>query len=190
MFPPTSSLTTCTLTCGTLDGSPPAHVSILFLAWITSHHGFVVSYAMGKDVSLGFHVDDSEITLNVCLVRDRWRSTCLRPSSSSFPQPLHMRRAVLFIPLSCLLCRARCLVHANALAGQGVSGRPAVLQGSEVSAAPTVAMHAPGGLSVRSCAWHRGAAHRQAPPRRTAHHDGQPQQHDSVVPFVALPVPV
>ncbi|XP_060969107.1 2-oxoglutarate and iron-dependent oxygenase domain-containing protein CP2 isoform X1 [Cannabis sativa] len=31
------------------------------------HHGFVVEYGMDRDVELGFHVDDSEVTLNVCL---------------------------------------------------------------------------------------------------------------------------
>jgi len=31
------------------------------------HHGFIVEYAPRKDRALGFHVDDSEITLNLCL---------------------------------------------------------------------------------------------------------------------------
>ncbi|TKY61025.1 PKHD-type hydroxylase [Spatholobus suberectus] len=34
---------------------------------LDSHHGFVVEYGIDKDVDLGFHVDDSEVTLNVCL---------------------------------------------------------------------------------------------------------------------------
>lgn len=34
---------------------------------LDSHHGFVVEYGKGRDVDLGFHVDDSEVTLNVCL---------------------------------------------------------------------------------------------------------------------------
>lgn len=34
---------------------------------LDSHHGFVVEYGSDKDVELGFHVDDSEVTLNVCL---------------------------------------------------------------------------------------------------------------------------
>jgi hypothetical protein len=34
---------------------------------LDSHHGFVVEYELGKDTNLGFHVDDSEVTLNVCL---------------------------------------------------------------------------------------------------------------------------
>lgn len=34
---------------------------------LDSHHGFVVEYGENRDVELGFHVDDSEITLNVCL---------------------------------------------------------------------------------------------------------------------------
>lgn len=34
---------------------------------LDSHHGFVVQYAPRKDKSLGFHVDDAEVTLNVCL---------------------------------------------------------------------------------------------------------------------------
>ena len=25
------------------------------------HHGFVVEYELGKDINLGFHVDDSEV---------------------------------------------------------------------------------------------------------------------------------
>ncbi|KAL9291825.1 putative oxoglutarate/iron-dependent dioxygenase [Arabidopsis thaliana] len=36
-------------------------------ATLDSHHGFVVEYGNDRDVDLGFHVDDSEVTLNVCL---------------------------------------------------------------------------------------------------------------------------
>uniref|UniRef100_A0A1J3DB49 Putative PKHD-type hydroxylase n=1 Tax=Noccaea caerulescens TaxID=107243 RepID=A0A1J3DB49_NOCCA len=36
-------------------------------ATLDSHHGFVVEYGNDRDVELGFHVDDSEVTLNVCL---------------------------------------------------------------------------------------------------------------------------
>ncbi|KAF3431947.1 hypothetical protein FNV43_RR26683 [Rhamnella rubrinervis] len=36
-------------------------------ATLDSHHGFVVEYGTDRDVELGFHVDDSEVTLNVCL---------------------------------------------------------------------------------------------------------------------------
>ncbi|KAM7279418.1 hypothetical protein ACFE04_006552 [Oxalis oulophora] len=34
---------------------------------LDSHHGFIVEYGEGKDTDLGFHVDDAEVTLNVCL---------------------------------------------------------------------------------------------------------------------------
>ncbi|XP_009357404.2 2-oxoglutarate and iron-dependent oxygenase domain-containing protein CP2 [Pyrus x bretschneideri] len=34
---------------------------------LDTHHGFVVEYGIDRDVELGFHVDDSEVTLNVCL---------------------------------------------------------------------------------------------------------------------------
>jgi hypothetical protein len=34
---------------------------------LDTHHGFVVEYKPGKDVSLDFHVDASDVTLNVCL---------------------------------------------------------------------------------------------------------------------------
>ncbi|KAL2321148.1 hypothetical protein Fmac_030117 [Flemingia macrophylla] len=34
---------------------------------LDSHHGFVVEYGKDRDVDLGFHVDDSEVTLNACL---------------------------------------------------------------------------------------------------------------------------
>lgn len=34
---------------------------------LDSHHGFVVEYGIDKDVNLGFHVDDAEVTLNICL---------------------------------------------------------------------------------------------------------------------------
>ncbi|XP_052199087.1 2-oxoglutarate and iron-dependent oxygenase domain-containing protein CP2-like [Diospyros lotus] len=34
---------------------------------LDTHHGFVVEYGIDRDVDLGFHVDDSEVTLNVCL---------------------------------------------------------------------------------------------------------------------------
>ncbi|XP_074374106.1 2-oxoglutarate and iron-dependent oxygenase domain-containing protein CP2-like [Apium graveolens] len=36
-------------------------------AMLDSHHGFIVEYGAGADVYLDFHVDDSEVTLNVCL---------------------------------------------------------------------------------------------------------------------------
>ncbi|KAM7487684.1 hypothetical protein LguiB_025168 [Lonicera macranthoides] len=39
-------------------------------ATLDSHHGFVVEYGMDRDVDLGFHVDDSEVTLNVCLGKE------------------------------------------------------------------------------------------------------------------------
>ncbi|KAI3896080.1 hypothetical protein MKW92_033819 [Papaver armeniacum] len=34
---------------------------------LDSHHGFVVEYGKDRDLDLGFHVDDCEVTLNVCL---------------------------------------------------------------------------------------------------------------------------
>ncbi|CAH2033668.1 unnamed protein product, partial [Thlaspi arvense] len=34
---------------------------------LDSHHGFIVEYGRDRDVDLGFHVDDSEVSLNVCL---------------------------------------------------------------------------------------------------------------------------
>ncbi len=34
---------------------------------IDGHHAYLVEYGAGADEELGFHVDDSEITLNVCL---------------------------------------------------------------------------------------------------------------------------
>lgn len=34
---------------------------------LDEHHGFIVEYQRGGDRSLGFHVDDSEVTLNLCL---------------------------------------------------------------------------------------------------------------------------
>ncbi|XP_024993716.1 uncharacterized PKHD-type hydroxylase At1g22950-like isoform X2 [Cynara cardunculus var. scolymus] len=48
------------------------HISKIFFADVggyslDSHHGFVVEYGLNRDVELGFHVDDSEVTLNVCL---------------------------------------------------------------------------------------------------------------------------
>ncbi|XP_058764617.1 2-oxoglutarate and iron-dependent oxygenase domain-containing protein CP2-like [Vicia villosa] len=34
---------------------------------LDSHHGFAVEYGANRDVELGFHVDDAEVTLNICL---------------------------------------------------------------------------------------------------------------------------
>lgn len=34
------------------------------------HHGFTVEYGVYKDLDLGFHVDASDVTLNVCLGHD------------------------------------------------------------------------------------------------------------------------
>ncbi|EPS63335.1 hypothetical protein M569_11448, partial [Genlisea aurea] len=36
-------------------------------ATLDAHHGFALEYGSERDVDLGFHVDDSEVTLNVCL---------------------------------------------------------------------------------------------------------------------------
>ena len=38
-------------------------------AALLTHHAFVVSYALGEDLELGFHVDSSDVTLNLCLGR-------------------------------------------------------------------------------------------------------------------------
>ncbi|KAD4983068.1 hypothetical protein E3N88_19739 [Mikania micrantha] len=34
---------------------------------LDSHHGFTIEYGMDRDVGVGLHVDESEVTLNVCL---------------------------------------------------------------------------------------------------------------------------
>jgi hypothetical protein len=39
-------------------------------ASLDSHHGFIVEYQLGKDTSLDFHVDASDVTLNVCLGKE------------------------------------------------------------------------------------------------------------------------
>jgi hypothetical protein len=39
-------------------------------ATLDSHHGFIVEYKVGKDTSLDFHVDASDVTLNVCLGKE------------------------------------------------------------------------------------------------------------------------
>lgn len=36
-------------------------------AHLDAHHGYVVEYARDRDEDLGFHADDSEVTLNLCL---------------------------------------------------------------------------------------------------------------------------
>jgi len=36
-------------------------------AVLDSHHGFVVQYRMGEDLSLGFHYDAADVTINVCI---------------------------------------------------------------------------------------------------------------------------
>lgn len=42
---------------------PPGPAS----ASLDHQHAFIVEYAEGGDTDLGFHVDDSEVTLNACL---------------------------------------------------------------------------------------------------------------------------
>jgi hypothetical protein len=37
---------------------------------LDSHHGFIVEYQPGKDTKLDFHVDASDVTLNVCLGKE------------------------------------------------------------------------------------------------------------------------
>lgn len=51
--------------------SPMAKVFFADVGGLTldSHHGYVLEYGMDRDVCLGFHVDDSDVTLNVCLGR-------------------------------------------------------------------------------------------------------------------------
>ena len=39
-------------------------------ATLNAHHGYLVEYARDKDERLGFHVDDSDITFNLCLSSD------------------------------------------------------------------------------------------------------------------------
>ena len=34
---------------------------------LDEHHAFTVDYGLGRDLDLGFHMDDSEVTLNLCL---------------------------------------------------------------------------------------------------------------------------
>lgn len=38
-------------------------------ATLDHHHGFLVAYEMGKDETLSMHVDDSDVTMNICLGR-------------------------------------------------------------------------------------------------------------------------
>lgn len=38
--------------------------------WLDHHHSFMVQYKEGKETALDPHVDDSEVTLNVCLGRE------------------------------------------------------------------------------------------------------------------------
>ncbi|XP_057420120.1 2-oxoglutarate and iron-dependent oxygenase domain-containing protein CP2-like [Lotus japonicus] len=37
---------------------------------LDSHHGFIVEYGINRDVDIDLHVDDSEVTLNVCLSKE------------------------------------------------------------------------------------------------------------------------
>ncbi|KAK9051080.1 hypothetical protein SSX86_027706 [Deinandra increscens subsp. villosa] len=49
------------------------HISrILFpdVCSLDSQHGYVVQYGIDRDVEAGFHMDDSEVTLNVCLGKE------------------------------------------------------------------------------------------------------------------------
>lgn len=39
-------------------------------ATLDTHHGFVVEYSLDRDVELGFHVDDSEVSLNISLGKE------------------------------------------------------------------------------------------------------------------------
>lgn len=49
--------------------------SILYPEWggdgdsLNGHHGFAVEYKIGKDEKLNYHIDNCEITLNVCLCK-------------------------------------------------------------------------------------------------------------------------
>jgi hypothetical protein len=35
-----------------------------------AHHSFIVRYKVGEDIDLAKHVDDSEVTVNVCLGKE------------------------------------------------------------------------------------------------------------------------
>ena len=59
---------------------------------LDEHHGFVVEYKMGKDESLDFRSDDSDVTFNVCLGREFTGGTiyfhgllCRMCQQSSYP---------------------------------------------------------------------------------------------------------
>jgi len=41
--------------------------SLLDVHALDHHHGFVVDYSDETDIDLGFHVDDAEVTVNICL---------------------------------------------------------------------------------------------------------------------------
>jgi len=47
--------------------NPLASVFYPRVGTLDNHHGFIVEYQIGKDTKLDFHVDDSEVTLNLCL---------------------------------------------------------------------------------------------------------------------------
>jgi len=47
--------------------NPLASILYPYVGNLDGHHGFIVEYQIGKDTKLDFHVDDSEVTLNVCL---------------------------------------------------------------------------------------------------------------------------
>lgn len=47
-----------------------AHFPLLGGADIDHHHSYLVEYGQELDEDLGFHVDDSEVTLNLCLGED------------------------------------------------------------------------------------------------------------------------
>ena len=55
-------------------------------ASLDRHHSFVVQYEEGKDLGLDMHVDNSDVTFNVCLGREFTGAT---PSRKSRPAP-HM----------------------------------------------------------------------------------------------------
>ena len=82
-----------------------------------SHHAFLVSYALGKDRDLGFHVDSSDVTLNVCLGRtfEGGKSSSLSPSHPEVDLLTHTLSSSslpIQVDFSSVACAVRCTSRA------------------------------------------------------------------------------
>jgi hypothetical protein len=66
----TSATSPAATTTAVSSSSSSSSTSSVVVNPLDSHHGFIVEYELGKDSKLDFHVDEADVTLNLCLGKE------------------------------------------------------------------------------------------------------------------------